>query len=225
MKRIITFMMALLVLCLSLVSVTAFPFAEQAGEPVNEVLKEEVEGMVESMPEMPEIGVEPINVYEEQGVDMFALLIAIAAAAVIMGSHYVKCYKRNKYTYDPGNESPAKALNEIKNAVRAGAGSKAPQTYTPGGTYSAAPTNPAFDANQHMMDEMNRQFNQQAMDFTMDEARKAATPFDHGGYQQGYGINPSDTMAADMNTMMNNDMNNMMNNDMNNMNNMGGMGF
>ena len=45
----------------------------------------------------------------------------------------------------------------------------------------------------NMQDEMNRQFN----DWSMEESKKAVTPFDHGGYVQGDGFNPSDTMAAD----------------------------
>ena len=57
-------------------------------------------------------------------------------------------------------------------------------------------------------DEMQRQQNEWAAE----EARKAVTPFDHGGYMQGDGFNPSDTMAADAQRQMDN---------MNNMNNMG----
>ncbi len=58
-----------------------------------------------------------------------------------------------------------------------------------------------------MQEEMNRQFLEQSME----EARKAATPFDHGGYMQGDGFNPSDTMAADAQRQMDsmNNMNNM----------------
>ena len=69
------------------------------------------------------------------------------------------------------------------------------------------------DQNFHMQmvqDNLNQQFMQQSMDFAMNEAMKAVTPFDMGGYVQGPGFNPSDTMAH--NAM----------NDMNNMNNMGG---
>lgn len=62
-----------------------------------------------------------------------------------------------------------------------------------------------------MQQELMRQHNEWAME----EARKAATPFDHGGYMQGDGFNPSDTMAAEAQRQMDN-MNNM-----NNMNNMG----
>ena len=67
-----------------------------------------------------------------------------------------------------------------------------------------------FSNQQFMMDEMNRQH----MEWAMEECRKAGTPFDQGGYMQGYGFNPSDTMAADMQHQMDS---------MNNMNNMGGM--
>ena len=61
---------------------------------------------------------------------------------------------------------------------------------------------------QRQMEEMQRQQNEWAAE----EARKAVTPFDHGGYMQGDGFNPSDTMAADAQRQMDN---------MNNMNNMG----
>lgn len=61
---------------------------------------------------------------------------------------------------------------------------------------------------QRQLDEMQRQQNEWAAE----EARKAVTPFDHGGYMQGDGFNPSDTMAADAQRQMDN---------MNNMNNMG----
>lgn len=40
----------------------------------------------------------------------------------------------------------------------------------------------------------------------MDESLKAVTPFDHGGYVQGPGFNPSDTFAYDS---MNHNMDNM----------------
>lgn len=57
-------------------------------------------------------------------------------------------------------------------------------------------------------DDMQRMQNEWAAE----EARKAVTAFDHGGYMQGDGFNPSDTMAAESQRQMNN---------MNNMNNMG----
>ena len=56
---------------------------------------------------------------------------------------------------------------------------------------------------QHM--QMN---NDMAMQQAMNEAMRSVTPFDHGGYVQGYGFNPSDTMAQDSFNQMNN-MNNM----------------
>ena len=56
---------------------------------------------------------------------------------------------------------------------------------------------------QHM--QMN---NDLAMQQAMNEAMRSVTPFDHGGYVQGYGFNPSDTMAQDSFNQMNN-MNNM----------------
>lgn len=60
--------------------------------------------------------------------------------------------------------------------------------------------------------EQNRQF----MEWSMNEARKAVTPFDHGGYVMGDGFNPSDTMAADMDRQAQ---------EMNNINNMNNMNF
>lgn len=67
----------------------------------------------------------------------------------------------------------------------------------------------------HMQDEMDRQFNE----WSMEESRKAVTPFDHGGYMRGEGFNPSDTMAAEANRQMDSM------NHMNDFNNMGGMGM
>jgi len=96
---------------------------------------------------------------------------------------------------------------------------------------------------QSQMDlQMQQQINKAFNDFSM----KSVTPFDHGGFVQGQGFNPSDTMAAEMNNMnretnnqmtnsmnnnmhdnfnnsMNDNMNDNMNNDMNNMGGMGGM--
>lgn len=66
---------------------------------------------------------------------------------------------------------------------------------------------PDIEQPDFMQEETNRQFDEQAME----ESRKAVTPFDHGGYVQGDGFNPSDTMAADAQRQMDN---------MNNMNNM-----
>ncbi len=65
-------------------------------------------------------------------------------------------------------------------------------------------------ANDFARDNMHAEFVRQSTEFAMNEAMKAGTPFDHGGYMQGVGFNPSDTAAQQMN-------------DMNNMGNMGGM--
>ncbi len=51
-----------------------------------------------------------------------------------------------------------------------------------------------------------------AEDTAMEEARKAVTPFDHGGYVQGDGFNPSDTMAADAQRQAEQQMNDMQQN-------------
>lgn len=63
-----------------------------------------------------------------------------------------------------------------------------------------------------LQEEILRQQNEWAME----EACKSVTPFDMGGYVQGDGFNPSDTMATDAQREQMNQMN-----DMNNMNNMG----
>ena len=65
----------------------------------------------------------------------------------------------------------------------------------------------SYEHNNYMQEKMNRQFNEQ----TIGEARKAVTPFDHGGYVQGDGFNPSDTIASDAQRQMEkmNNMNNM----------------
>lgn len=55
---------------------------------------------------------------------------------------------------------------------------------------------------QHLQQDM---FNDQ-MRHAMEESLKAVTPFDHGGYVQGDGFNPSDTMAADSFRSMDNHM-------------------
>ena len=56
--------------------------------------------------------------------------------------------------------------------------------------------------NQQMQQQMNDEFNRQAME----EGWKSVTPFDHGGYVQGPGFNPSDTAAQQMNDMNNMNM-------------------
>lgn len=60
--------------------------------------------------------------------------------------------------------------------------------------------------NQQMQQQMNDEFNRQAMEQTMNEGWKSVTPFDHGGYVQGPGFNPSDTAAQQMNDMNNMNM-------------------
>lgn len=75
--------------------------------------------------------------------------------------------------------------------------------------------NLSSEETQRQMEEIQRQMEEmqrQQSEWTAEEARRATTPFDHGGYVQGDGFNPSDTMAADAQRQMDN---------MNNMNNMG----
>jgi len=73
---------------------------------------------------------------------------------------------------------------------------------------------------QRLLEEQQRLFDQ----WTMEEANKSVTPFDHGGYVQGYGFNPSDTAAQDMHQQQMQDFNNFL--DQQNFNNFGsGMGF
>lgn len=55
----------------------------------------------------------------------------------------------------------------------------------------------------------NEEMQRQQNEWAAEEARKAVTPFDHGGYMQGDGFNPSDTMAADAQREQMNNMNNM----------------
>ena len=92
--------------------------------------------------------------------------------------------------------------------------------------------NGAHHQQQAMDMEQQNRFMQESSDFTMEESRRAmeesrwameeslksVTPFDFGGYVQGDGFNPSDTMAADAQRQEMNDMNN-------HMNDMGGMGM
>ncbi len=215
MKKIVTLMMALLVMCMTFIPV--FALHVEIEKVMVRVPNSETQGVMKDGPVTEAVGrgEEVEDIFgKEKGPDMLALAIAIAVAAGIMGFHYLDSHKRNQYVYNPENESLENAINEIIGSVKSGVASKAPQNFSQG-TYSGASTasNPAYDANRHMMDEMTRQVNQQSMDFAMEESRKAVTPFDHGGYQQGYGVNPSDTMAGDLNNMMNN------------MNNMGGTGF
>ncbi|MGI6730329.1 MAG: hypothetical protein ACOX5F_00315 [Anaerovoracaceae bacterium] len=93
-----------------------------------------------------------------------------------------------------------------------------------------------FDNMQmNMQQELQGIMDQQFQQFSLDEAMRAITPFDHGGYVMGPGFNPSDTMAFDaqqdmmnqmnmMNDMMNQmDTMNQMNDMMSNMNNMDDM--
>lgn len=56
---------------------------------------------------------------------------------------------------------------------------------------------------------MQEEINRQNMEWAMEETRKAGTPFDMGGYMQGDGFNPSDTMVADAQREQMNQMNNM----------------
>lgn len=73
--------------------------------------------------------------------------------------------------------------------------------------------------NQQLVDNFNK--------WMMEEAIKSVTPFDAGGYVQGHGFNPSDTMAEDTHRMMQEQqMLQQQTNDMDNFNNSGnGMGF
>lgn len=66
-----------------------------------------------------------------------------------------------------------------------------------------------FQTSQYHLQQIEELHQEQFQDFTgwaMDESLKAVTPFDHGGYVQGPGFNPSDTFAYDS---MNHNMDNM----------------
>lgn len=73
-------------------------------------------------------------------------------------------------------------------------------------------------AKKNLWDQMNFLHQEQNRHF-MEESMKSVLPFDHGGYIRGDGLNPSDTMAADMDRQMQ-DLNNM-----NNMNHTNHMNF
>jgi len=62
-----------------------------------------------------------------------------------------------------------------------------------------------MDDQQGIMNETMMQDHQRIMD----EGMKGITPIDHGGYLQGPGFNPSDTMAHDVTMNQMNDMSNM----------------
>ncbi len=47
------------------------------------------------------------------------------------------------------------------------------------------------------VEQINQEQFHQFTQWAMDEGLKSVTPFDHGGYVQGPGFNPSDTMAHD----------------------------
>lgn len=78
-----------------------------------------------------------------------------------------------------------------------------------------------FQESQMYFQQMNDMQDQQFQEFTnwaMDESMKSVTAFDHGGYVQGAGFNPSDTMAHQMNQDMdfgNNSMDSGFDNSMN----------
>ena len=58
---------------------------------------------------------------------------------------------------------------------------------------------------ERLQQELDQQMlNQEANRLAMEESMRAVTPFDMGGYVQGYGLNPSDTMAGDAQMNMNN---------------------
>jgi len=63
--------------------------------------------------------------------------------------------------------------------------------------------------NANFNSDMQEEINRQNMELAMEESRKAVTPFDMGGYVQGDGFNPSDTMVADAQREQMNQMNNM----------------
>ena len=84
----------------------------------------------------------------------------------------------------------------------------------------------SFGNFENMQKAMQQQFHtimdQQFQQFSMEEAMKMVTPFDHGGYLMGPGFNPSDTMAFNAQQEMTNQMN-IMNDMMNQMNMMNDM--
>ena len=71
-------------------------------------------------------------------------------------------------------------------------------------------TNNGNYSNNHSDDDfLQEEMQRQQNEWAMEEARKSVTPFDMGGYVQGDGFNPSDTMAADAQREQMNQMNDM----------------
>lgn len=136
-----------------------------------------------------------------------SVILIISAIILLVGIVGVSAF--NGYTYNKKNLKKLLSQSGVKSSTRA----KVKSTYS-----YYRPGNGGYDHDQMMQqqmnDEFNRQmqqqmndeFNRQAMEQTMNEGWKSVTPFDHGGYVQGPGFNPSDTAAQQMNDMNNMNM-------------------
>lgn len=148
-----------------------------------------------------------------------SVILIISAAILLVGIVAVSAF--NGYAYNKKNLK--KMLSQYDNARRTQQRRGTGRGNYPRGNYQRVKVDNNYNyynnsANgefqQQMNDEMNRQtqqqmndeFNRQAMEQTMNEGWKSVTPFDHGGYVQGAGFNPSDTAAQQMNDMNNMNM-------------------
>ncbi len=125
------------------------------------------------------------------------MMVLIAAAVLIVGIIIVSAF--NGYAYNKKNIR--QMMSQYRGQSRQGKGYSRSNYRRNYGT---------SDNSHQMQDEFNRQTQQQMQDEfnrqAMEESIKAVTPFDHGGYVQGAGFNPSDTAAQQMNDMNNMNM-------------------
>ena len=125
-------------------------------------------------------------------VSAVVLLIGIAAVSAANG------YMYNKKTLRKTMQQYNSMYNQKRNKSRTNTGNRSYNNHN------------NMQMHQQMHDDFNRQMNQQMIDemnrHAMEESIKSVTPFDHGGYVQGPGFNPSDTAAQQMNDMNNMNM-------------------
>ena len=126
------------------------------------------------------------------------LILIISTAIVILG--IVTVSVANGIMYNK------KTLRETMKKYNAMYNKKRSSAYTSAGRS----VNNDYNNNMQAHEDFVRQMNQQQFDemnrHAMEESMKAVTPFDHGGYVQGPGFNPSDTAAQQMNDMNNMNM-------------------
>ncbi len=131
------------------------------------------------------------------------LILIISTAIVLLGIVAVSVANGIMYNKKTLRET-MKKYNAMYNKRRSSAHTSAGRS---GGSNGY---NNNMQMHMQMQDDFNRQMNQQQFDemnrHAMEESMKAVTPFDHGGYVQGPGFNPSDTAAQQMNDMNNMNM-------------------